>query len=800
MLPLDNLSEAATRALVEHGLSPDDMAVALQLDLDFDGNFGESWLVYCQSTHSLIRLLADADSIPKASDTKHHHHKHEDYDHFGQIPPAQYVAYHDEYSFTYFSDMIVDTLMSSNRFLLLKHDTPRPDTTGMDHDQTEETLLAWNKDAVTEIAAYCTNSKRQRLFAFREIVERLERGDNVTEDDQIFEQFNAKCPKCGRKYENQYRRVCTYCSKKGDIVKRLLQYFLPFKWQLVTVLFCMFATSAISLISPIINGKILYDRVIDSHGVWHTTTKLFIVLSVIVGIALLSLAINITQNRANAKMSTQVSKNMKQNIFNAMLHLSLSYFNNNPTGRLINRVNYDADRIQAFYIDGVPNFIVNSLNFIGLTIFLFLLNWKLTLIVFIPVPLIIVIFRVCLPRLWRMYSKQYRASSSMNAMLGDSLNGVRVVKAFAKESEETNRFYGYSERLYNANLKVNITTLTIFPLVSLLIGMSSQAIWGFGGLSVMGMDMTYGDFTTYLGYIGMIFGPLQFFSTFTNQITDTINAAQRMFEILDMVPEIMDAPDCVDKPEFKGDIHFDNVCFHYNPNRPILKDVNITIHAGDNIGLVGHTGSGKSTIANLITRMYDTISGTITIDGVDIRKIKLSCLRKNIAIVSQEIFLFRGTIADNIRYARPDATMEEVIAAARAANAHDFIVRMPEGYETEVGSGSRSLSGGERQRVSIARALLMSPSILILDEATAAMDTETERLISDALTKLIKGRTCISIAHRLSTLKDCNYLFAIENGEIAEEGTPDELLAKGGVYYKLYMLQSEAMKKVLAGM
>lgn len=799
MLPLDNLTEAATRALVEHGLSPDEMSVALQLDLDFDGNFGESWLIYCQSTNSLIRLLADADSIPKASETRHHH-AHDDFEHFGQIPPAQYVVYHDEYSFSYFSDMVVDTLMSSNRFLLLKHDTPRPDTTGLDHDETERILSDWNTGAVTEIAAYCTNSKRQRLFAFREIVERLERGDNVTDEDQIFEQFNAKCPKCGRKYENQYRRVCTYCSKKGDIVKRLLQFFLPFKLQLATVLLCMFATSAISLLSPIINGKILYDRVIDSNGSWHTMTKLFIVLSVIVGLALLSLAINITQNRANAKMSTQVSKNMKQKIFDAMLHLSLAYFNSNPTGRLINRVNYDADRIQSFYIDGVPNFIVNTLNFIGLTIFLFLLNWKLTLIVFIPVPLIIVIFRVCLPRLWRMYSKQYRASSSMNAMLGDSLNGVRVVKAFAKESEETNRFYGYSERLYNANLKVNITTLTIFPLVSLLIGMSSQAIWGFGGLSVMGMDMTYGDFTTYLGYIGMIFGPLQFFSTFTNQITDTINAAQRMFEILDMVPDIMDAPDCVEIPAFKGDIHFDNVCFHYNPNRPILKDVNMDIHAGDNIGLVGHTGSGKSTIANLITRMYDTISGTITIDGVDIRKIKLSCLRKNIAIVSQEIFLFRGTIADNIRYARPDATMEEVIAAARAANAHDFIVRMPEGYETEVGSGSRSLSGGERQRVSIARALLMSPSILILDEATAAMDTETERLISDALTKLIKGRTCISIAHRLSTLKDCNYLFAIENGEIAEEGTPDELLAKGGVYYKLYMLQSEAMKKVLAGM
>lgn len=562
----------------------------------------------------------------------------------------------------------------------------------------------------------------------------------------------------------------------------------------------MLASSGISLISPIINGRILYDNVISTSGKWHTVEKLFIVLSVIVALALVSLGINIIQNRANAKLSTRMTNKMKQNVFDALMGLSLSYFNNQSTGRLINRVNYDADRIRSFYIDGVPNFVINALNFIGLTFFLFSLNWKLTLMVFVPVPIIVIIFRVMLPKLWRMYSKQWRASSSMNSMLGDSLNGIRVVKAFAKEAEETHRFYKYSDRLFHANLKVNITSLTIFPVVSLLIGMSSQMIWGFGGLSVMGEQMTYGEFTTYLGYIGMIFGPLQFFSTFTNLITDTINAAQRMFEILDMVPDVMNAPDAVEKPEFKGDIEFKDVSFHYNPNRPILKDVNIKIHPGDNIGLVGHTGSGKSTIVNLITRMYDPISGQILIDGMDLKKIKISSIRHNIAIVSQEIFLFRGTIADNIRYARPDATMEEVIAAAKAANAHDFIVRLPEGYETEVGSGSRSLSGGERQRVSIARALLMSPSILILDEATAAMDTETERLIGDALSKLVEGRTCITIAHRLSTLKDCNYLFVIENGEIAEEGPPADLLAKGGVYYRLYKLQAEAMKKVLAGM
>ena len=583
-------------------------------------------------------------------------------------------------------------------------------------------------------------------------------------------------------------------------MKRLLAYFKPFKWQLSIGLICMLATSGISLLSPIINGQILYDRVIASDGVWHTWEKLILVLCVVFGLALVSLGISIIQNRNMASMSTRVTRRMKLDIFTAMQRLSLGFFNQNPTGRLINRVNYDADRINAFYIDGVPNLIINGLNFIGLTIFLFIMNWKLTLIVFLPVPLIVCIFKFMLPKLWRMYTKQWRSSSSLNSMLGDSLNGIRVVKAFAKEAEETNRFYSYSQRLYEANLKVNMVSLTIVPMVGLLIGISSQAIWGVGGISVMGGDMTYGEFTTYLGYIGMIFGPLQFFTNFTNMLTDTINSAERMFEVLDANPDIMDAPDAVELETLKGDITFQNVCFHYNPNRPILKDVNIKIHAGDNIGLVGHTGSGKSTIANLITRMYDTISGTIYLDGIDIRKIKTESLRKNIAIVSQEIFLFRGSIADNIRYARPDATMEEVIEAARAANAHDFIERLPQGYETEVGTGSRSLSGGEKQRISIARALLLSPALLILDEATAAMDTETERLISDALAKLVKGRTTISIAHRLSTLKDCNYLFAIENGEIAEEGTREELMEKRGVYYKLYTLQSQAMKKVLSGM
>ncbi len=795
MLPLDRLSDAAVAALRAAGLSEHDVAVAIRMDLDFDGSFGESWLLYRPSAKTIVRLLADPNTIPKASARA----AAGNFENFGKKEFATSVTYLDELSLDFVSDLSVDTFMSSNRLLYRNHDTKRPDTEGMTDEARDAAMEAWDADTATKTAAYCTNAKRQRLFAFCDLVERLHRGDEITEDDQIFEQFNAKCPKCGKVYENQFRKVCTNCVKRGAVLKRLFAFMAPYKGYAALVIFCMITYSAVCLVSPIFSGSLLYDRVIAPSGDMHSLPMLFAVLFAILGLAIANLGLSILQSWASAKVIFPMGKDMKQTLFNAVMKQSLSYFNSNPTGRLISRVDYDVDRVRSFLINTLPNFIINIAIFFGLTVALFILNWRLTLIVFIPVPIIVVIFRVMLPKLSRMYTKNWRAASSFNTMVNDSLGGIRVIKAFAKEAEETYRFTVSATKLYDANLRTNLMSLTIFPVIGLLIGVSSTMVWGYGGLQVIGKQMSYGDFVTYLGYIGAIFAPLQFFTTFTDQVTDVINASNRMFEVLDEVPEIVDATDAADIPKFDGDIEFKSVSFHYNPNRPILKDVSLKIHAGDNIGLVGSTGSGKSTIANLITRMYDPIAGSIMIDGVDLKKLRTDCLRRNIAIVSQEIFLFRGTIADNIRYARPDATMDEVIAAAKAANAHDFIIRLPEGYETTVGVGSRSLSGGERQRVSIARALLMSPSILILDEATAAMDTETERLIGDALSNLVKGRTCITIAHRLSTLKDCNYLFAIENGEIAEEGEPEELLARKGVYYKLYTLQSEAMAKVLSG-
>ncbi len=823
MLPLDRLTEEARIGFREHGVNVDELKLVLELDLNHEGNFGETFLAYNAKDKKLYAMSVTSDHETEekrkkarkaAEDAKSKASKSKkapkDVKEFF-IPDLFANSVFREFDMNRVSDAYVDNFVSSNRLLAKDHPHAveiTPSDVRLDYDEEKKLQKERDKDATTVIIAYSTNAKKRKLFAFVDLMNRLIRGDDVKDDDPIFEQFNAKCPKCGRVFDDQERKICNHCTNQKAVFARLLGYFKPFKLQLATVLFCMLATSGIQLINPIITNQILYDQVISEPGViagkavgtLHKPGWLLAIIGVIFGLALLSLGISILQNRANAVMSTRVTLNMKTEIFTSLQSLSLSFFNNNQTGRLITRVNYDADRIRAFFIDGVPNFVVNALNFIGLTVFLFILNWKLTLIVFIPVPIIVCIFKFMLPKLWRMYSKQWRRSSSLNAILGDSLTGVRVVKAFSKEAEETARFYEYANRLTRANLQTNLVSLTIFPVVGLLIAMSSQVIWGFGGVEVMNQRMTYGEFATYFGYIGMIFGPLNFFTNFTNMVTDTANCAQRMFEITDAVPEITDAKDPIYLDRLAGDIEFKNVCFHYAANRPILKNVSLKINAGDHIGLVGHTGSGKSTIANLISRLYDTVSGSIYIDGYNVKDIATSSLRTNISIVSQEIFLFKGTIADNIRYARPEATMDEIIAAAKAANAHDFILRLPEGYETMVGTGSRSLSGGEKQRISIARALLLSPSILILDEATAAMDTETERLIQDALSSLIKGRTTITIAHRLSTLKDCNHLFVIENGEIAEEGTHAELLAKKGVFFRLYTLQNEANKKIIAGM
>ena len=828
MLPLDTFTEEAEAKFKEFGVDTGEAIIAVTLDLDDAGDFGESWLcltkdyLYCISAsskdfiyHSKTKKIRKTDLNSQSDDN---------------IKSKLEKAKFSSYALNEIKASYIDSFTSTNRFFLVmgepeeqKKDGKQKDTEKDNADDKKENNKETDKKdeeikGTTVGVAFSTNAKKQKLFAFLEIVKRIKEDKEVKDDDSIFEQFNIFCPKCGRRYRHHHNKICMNCVDKNMLFSRLFKYFNKHFHRLVFVFITLLLTAGISLVSPVIHGWLFVDVVIDNNpenaGMFEFLRgNILPFVIIILAFNLTAMTIGIFRARSVNKMSILVAQKMRMDIFSAMQKLSLAYFNNNQTGRLMNRVNTDPEVLRGFYTDILPSFFINAVTFISVATAMLIINWQLTLIVFIPVPLIIWIFRVQLPKLWNMLSKRWRRSSSLNNMLGDSLNNIRVVKAFAKEVEESSRFSQYSDRLFQADLKVNITYLTIFPIVSLMIGVTGTVIWGFGGSMVIqtnqflagifpgyaGTQMTFGVLLMFLNYIGMIFGPLQFFTTLTNQITEITNSAQRMFEVLDTPRDIIDIENPVKLGEVRGDIEFDNVSFHYLANRPILRNMTFSIKQGDYIGLVGHTGAGKSTIANLITRMYDVISGAIKIDGHNIKNIEISTLRKNIAIVSQEIFIFRGTIAENIKYAKPEATMDEIIAASKAANAHDFIVNLPEGYETIVGTGSRSMSGGEQQRISIARALLLDPKILILDEATAAMDTETERQIQQAVNILVKGRTTIVIAHRLSTLKECNYLFAIDSGEIAESGDHIELIKKKGIYYKLYKLQSDAMKRVIAG-
>ncbi len=477
-----------------------------------------------------------------------------------------------------------------------------------------------------------------------------------------------------------------------------------------------------------------------------------------------------------------------------MQHLSLSFYSKKETGNLMTRINGDAENLQSFFHDGFPYFIVNGTMIIGISIIMVTMNPKLALLVLIPAPVVVYYLKKMFPVLWRMYHKRYISNSKLNSHINDSLKGFRVVKAFGKESAEVNKFNKINQGVFSVDLGLGNLTNALFPFMWFIMGIGSLLVWGVGGYQVVKGELTFGTLVSFIGYIGMIYGPLQFMTQIVDWWSNCMNSAQRIFEIIDSVPDVANSPYAKRMPNIKGGLEFKNVSFSYEPNKPVLNNISFKVNPGEMLGIVGHSGAGKSTIANLIDRLYDADEGGVYIDGVNIKDIDLKDLRGQIGMVSQESFLFMGSIAENIAYAKPDATMDEIVYAARAANAHDFIMEFPDGYDTVIGKAGRDLSGGEKQRISIARAILHNPRILILDEATASVDTETEGKIQESLERLVEGRTTISIAHRLSTLRNADKLVVVENGKIIESGTHIELINKKGTYYKMVQKQSEALK------
>lgn len=600
------------------------------------------------------------------------------------------------------------------------------------------------------------------------------------------------CPTCGMIYPEEGRAICPRCMKKNGIFLRLLGFAGNHRMTIFLIILLMFLNSATGLVIPYFQGTVLFDQALGGTGTF--AGQIGLVILIIIAFRTLSMVFGILFGALNAKLAANVAFDLKASIFSSMQLLSLSFFQKKQTGHLMTRVNDDANELQYFFVDGIPYFIVNALNIIGITAILLVMDWKLTLICLIPMPFVMLLIQWAFPKLNRMSWRRHRKVSILNSIISDTVKNTRIVKAFGKEKAEIERFQGANVSFSEEEQRLNKMNSTVFPIINLITQIGGILIWAFGGWRVIEGNMTFGEIMSFITYIYMLFGPLQFMNNIASWWSYCMSAAQRIFEIQDAVPDILEKQDAVHLDHLQGDIQVSNVTFSYEPNKPILKNVSLTAKPGQMIGIVGRTGAGKSTLVNLISRLYDVSEGKIEIDGMNVKDLSTDTLRKHIGIVSQEVYVFMGTIAENIAYANPDCTLEELIYASKIAYAHDFIEKLPDGYDTMVGTGGYSLSGGEKQRISIARAVLRNPKILILDEATASLDTETELQIQEAIESLIEGRTTIAIAHRLSTLRNADYLYVVEQGMVKESGTHDELMDIDGLYADMVKKHEEALK------
>ncbi len=605
------------------------------------------------------------------------------------------------------------------------------------------------------------------------------------------------CPKCGDPLPDD-TNVCPKCVDKRAVLSRLLGYALPYKMQAILVTTLMLAGTAVALVPPILQQR-LTDDVLVPHR--HIAWIGWIMLGVI-GVNVASTALTVWRGRVAARISNHMVYALRTSAYNKLQALSLSYYDKRQTGSLMARVTQDVNELQTFLVDGLQIFVVNTVQIVLTLVILLRYNWQLTLLVLLPIPLTIFLARRIMKLLWGRLHRLYYLRAGLSASINAALSGVRVVKAFAQERREASRFSERALGLFNAGLVVEQSWATYFPILAFITTFGMYIIWYAGGLQVFAnrtnlpqYGMTVGVLGLFLSYIFMLLGPLQQMTRIADWLSRSTAGAERVFEVIDAEPDIQDAPDAVPLPRMAGKVELRDVRFSYDKNSDVLEDVSLVVQPGEMIGLVGHSGAGKSTLINLLSRFYDVRDGSILIDDIDIRHIATDDLRRQIGVVLQEPFLFPGTVADNIAYAKPGASPVEIMRAAKAANAHDFIMRFNDGYDTLVGERGARLSGGERQRLSIARAILHDPRILILDEATASVDTETEKQIQDAIQRLVRGRTTFAIAHRLSTLRNAHRLMVMERGKMVELGTHDELLSMpDGVFKKLVTMQQEVNK------
>lgn len=604
------------------------------------------------------------------------------------------------------------------------------------------------------------------------------------------------CPSCKAPLEPD-EDECPICTKvlhtppSTWTLFRLWRFAMPYKWQLLAGFLLMLASTGAHMIPPYLTMPLMDNVLIPyQNGKQIDTTLVYLYMGGLFGAALLAWALGWAKTYILALVSERMGADMRTATYEHLLRLSLEFFGGKRTGDLMSRIGSGSDRICVFLSLHLLDFLSDVLMIIMTGVILFTINAKLALITLVPLPFIAWMIHLVRDKLRTGFEKIDRVWGEVTNVLADTIPGIRVVKAFAQEKREATRFKDANAHNLAVNDRLNKVWSLFSPTVSLLTELGLLVIWCFGIWQISRGEITVGTLSAFIAYSGRFYVRLDSMSRIVSVTQKSASAAKRIFDILDHVSSVPDPTNPVKIDKVQGNIELREVGFRYG-TRAVNRGISLNIKAGEMVGLVGHSGSGKSTLVNLICRFYDVAEGAILLDGKDIRSFAVSDYRRHIGLVLQEPFLFFGTIAENIAYGKPDASREEIVAAARAAHAHEFILRLPQGYDSMVGERGQGLSGGERQRISIARALLIDPPILIMDEATSSVDSETEKEIQKALDNLVQGRTTIAIAHRLSTLHRADRLVVLDRGKVVEEGSHDALMAKqDGAYRRLYEAQA----------
>jgi ABC-type multidrug transport system fused ATPase/permease subunit len=570
-----------------------------------------------------------------------------------------------------------------------------------------------------------------------------------------------------------------------QVLKRLIQHLFPYKAALLIILALLLCSTLVELVPPLVQRRII-DQVIENKD-----------LSILGGMLVLLVAIyaaqqvlNIGDNYIRHKLGGKFILDLRVMLYEYLQRLSLSFFEKTSTGELMSRVTNDVNALEHFITHGATFILVDFLRLLGTIAVLLWLNWKLALLVCIPLPMLAVGLRLFNKRIQPVYRSIRARLGDINSRLQDNLSGIQTIQVFGQEKRELERFSQESENYYQAVVRGIRYWSTFFPSMTFLTLMGNVIVLGVGAVFVVRDQMTIGSLTAFILYLNFLYAPVHRLIEIDNIVQEAMAAAERIFELFDVRPHIEDQENALNLATAAGKVEFKNVHFRYETGETVLHEVNFMMEPGEMVALVGPSGAGKTSLASLLCRFYDPQKGIIRIDGQDLREITIASLRKQVAVVLQDTFLFNATIRENLQYGNPEASEDQLLAAAKAAYAHEFIMDMSEGYDTEIGERGVRLSGGQKQRIALARAVLADPRILILDEATSSVDAEAEYLIQQALVSVLKGRTSLVIAHRLSTIQNADKIIALEEGRIVQIGSHHELLEREGLYSQLYQRQA----------